>query len=239
MSNPKIIEFVGLPGSGKSTICNILSENVSSDIRVNLILGIEYKNRYSYLFKNNLRSIVNIILLINSYFNNPKLVYETVVYGFKNGISLKRISQIGWFINNIEKLKSISNTHDNNISIDIYDQGVVQMIGSMAIPNTRNSININKLLNISVADIIDGIIWVDIPKDLALQRLRDRIGGRSRFNKWDDCKALKNMDIMEVVLKDVISFFNYNNVPVLKISGVTSPVDNARVINLWLHTNQK
>lgn len=119
MGTIRIVEFMGLPGCGKTTICRAIKEYV--------------KDR-QFLLINDYQLPKGIIKKVILFFQSHSFSFLFVLlyYLYANNISRKK-GMLVYEFNMYMKYASFMKEHKNDNSILLVDQGIVQGIGSMSL----------------------------------------------------------------------------------------------------------
>ncbi len=178
----KVIEFAGLPGCGKSTLCNKMIESVDFNAKVHT-----YSDIVRFVSTKKRRVIYSIFVFLNPF--RWKFLYLLKKFceqydGYSKG---------AWFV--LVALYDICRMLNfwGDKHIVILDEGFVQNITS--IPHTKsletNDVYLN-LINFIKNKIDIKLIHCYAHQDVVIQRLRDR-GRKDRFNSIEDDQKLKEV----------------------------------------------
>ena len=220
--NPIIIEFNGLPGSGKTTTSKILQNRFECNKQktFNRYFRKKYhRNVYSVLFTFRYRKILKaIIKYLNAF---PTKVKKSIVYSY--------VSYIRMYNNFFD---------DNNKGVLLIDQGIVQSLISLA-HNKSLPVNddLRDLLLSSKFNRIP-IIFINCLSDekLSMSRIeaREFRGARvDTMNKTEMyrtlCAQSRNFDKIRTALKEL-----YPDLHVINIDMNESPESNVELISQYL-----
>lgn len=176
--NIKTIEFVGLPGAGKTSIVDKISQKQNYQIMTRSI--------YSKLSKKERRGL--------SLFGTPfflcvnfRLIYAILMFTISlnrksyesRSFSFKLLRHI-FFINNIKKYAL-----KNNYKILMLDQGILQNIWSITVTSNINKSEMKKLMKKLRKFIGNSVINIDIDAHTVSHRIEKRDTSTSRFDQLD------------------------------------------------------
>ncbi|MEN6460260.1 MAG: hypothetical protein ABFC94_02675 [Syntrophomonas sp.] len=187
-----IIEFFGLPGSGKTTLANMFADKLEQS-------GYSIQKSI-YRINNECNTIAR--LLIKTYttlcftLNNFPFIYNlfSFIYEEKNIFRnlkdiIKQWINICFVLNYINK--------GNETDIVIADQGVIQ--AAISISFYHKNIDLNSIIKRLISQISKNQVFiyvhVDIEKDL--KRLKNRKNGKSRLEKENNT-IIKTMQLQKI-----------------------------------------
>lgn len=197
----KVIEFVGLPTSGKSTLSKTFYEDfINADISCEFI-------QLSEDF-----SILNVIfIMIKSIFLkfDFRILFSLISIFFNNDcIEKKRLILL--FLN-LEKLKQSKNNWV------IFEEGIIQNVWSLI---RNNNCNINyalKLLDKYLKSFDVSIIWIPISLDVFKIRINERKkleGIKKNYYEFNDSELeqfyIRSIENFNLILRD-IQYVNIEN----------------------------
>jgi len=187
---PIIIEFVGLPGAGKSTVAKELFEKLSDKYIV------KYANKF--WAEPSFKSIKNKIRLIPCSLRDLKVLLLIIYNCFLiQPFNFSRIWRGILLYFTIKKTLHLKK--DNCSDFLLLDQGIMQDLVSLSIPrNPAQKINhesIIKLVNLTNNYIV---VWFEINKNESLKRIKKRKSNMSRFDSWSNLKAMHNLTYFEM-----------------------------------------
>lgn len=195
-----IIEFFGLPGSGKSTVVNFLYDLLQK----NNISTIKFSEIFDKYQSNLMRKIY---LTFISILLQPKLFF--ICWKYKN-FDFKVLNQIVYIL----RLFYFEETNYfkksvKNYELIISDQYLIQAIASLMIP--ANNVNIDeKIISYFLTytlNKIDILVYSKCDIETSFERLRKRNNQRTRFDFWDDKKCLINLERMYNIFEYVNNYF--------------------------------
>lgn len=187
---PLVIEFIGLPGAGKTTIAQMVIEELTvagyqcfSLSTLSSPESIE-KRRGGLISK--MRTLYQFTLSCVKYRHLARnaFLYTLHVNPFSL-VSLRR------FFNLLVKLSFIETLMKSNYDLLILDQGLLQNIWSIATTGEQpdNDKYLERLLKNILDEISPFVILVDVESEIAHERIARRPTMRSRFDQMSPSKA--------------------------------------------------
>lgn len=167
-----IIDFIGIPGSGKSTVSHLLAIELRKQ-------GYSVAEPNYDLVSGNMRRTKKILKTIAIVLGEPrefKLILNLVLSKCDNIVRM-----IIHIINIAIKLHAVNNS--KNCEYIIFDQGIHQAAISLSMENNSN--NVNEILE-SIQNIIRNnltSVFLSIDTGIALDRINKRDNGKSRVDK--------------------------------------------------------
>lgn len=211
----RIVEFMGLPGCGKTTICKSIKDNYKEK---NILLIDEY-----FLPKSIFRKVLSIMRD-----TSISYLFSLVFYILANNISRKK-GMFVYMLNLRMKYARFFREHKNDNSILLVDQGLAQGLGSMSLGNGR-------ILHRGLSWFLrcwktfePTMLLVDckIPIEESAKRLinRNTLGGR--FDCLRDSELTKAMMSHTQLLEEVIDILHNDEFHVKYVSITTlETIDN-------------
>lgn len=206
-NNNLVIEFIGMPGSGKSTLCDYVYDELKNEYDIiNFTSEITKKNK-------NLRIIIKLYYLVTFFLIHPSLVIKLFLMIYRTGQKtfndLVKVSFNLYFILGVlEKKKN---------KIILLDQGLLQSFWSISFNSKRNeNTEIVKLLKDYFPNLV---IKVSVKKEVLKNRLLTR-NGNSRLESEKikfDSNYLKSINFF----KDICDYINRYNLEYLNLDNNT------------------
>lgn len=194
----KFIEFIGNPGSGKSTISQLLADHLIDNNKSIYDLSREVSNN-----SNLKKKIKKVLYILRFVFLRPITSY-IIVKDIKktNQPTTKLIVKMSANILYIKSL--IDRLSRSNYDYVILDQGLIQAIWSINLEG-KNSLYFPELMK----DLPNSycLIHVEVNDDLLIKRLNSREGQHSRFEK-----NMNNIDFKRsnIILEKLYELFKYS-----------------------------
>lgn len=185
-----IVELIGMPGAGKSTIINRLLEE-ESELKLK-----KYQEMVMGSKLNKIRGISFIgFALINSLRFFP--LFIKAIKGSKNkNYTIKRLQKLLVMLHNLE-------TYQKD-DILVMDQGIAQLLISIfGVNNQKNNIPYNEYLSsLLKTRKIDNykLIYIQTPLSVASNRIMNRDKANCEFKKMDTSNRLKTLFDYSVAL---------------------------------------
>ena len=198
---PYIVEFVGLPGAGKTTIVRRLCEGGGgSGFKDGQALGARFGCRdegKTPRLRRPLLMLIKTMLAMGWISTHPRalfaLVRHTAFYS-RQPLALvwKRLKQFFSCLAHLEWLKIYRRYSAIPADYLLLDQGVLQAIISLDLASSRFPSDL--LMTIPLPDIV---IYLDAGAGVASQRLFSRTGGTSRLDRMDATDASRLMSDLD------------------------------------------
>lgn len=193
-----IIEFFGLPSSGKSTLAqNLAIELEKNNVSYyNIVYDVSHKSKPYRIFCKSFILFKELLKSPHKFFKQISIIYNTRQKNLKDLIKVI----VNWFfITNIIK-ENIANKDRKGYVI--LDQGVIQAIWSINF-NSEREVDYHEILKYT--DIPDYMVIVNANEENINKRLLARIGEQSRFDNY----AGQKMNLVFNKARD--GFFNIKN----------------------------
>lgn len=185
------LEFNGVPGCGKSTICKALLDELNKyNFRY-----YDYQNLFLNFIKKRMWKMQALFMLLN--INGIRILYNTHKAVNQLGLSRDNRKFVPYLILTQLLITYFGKKYSDSILVS--DEGIVQYVISMLydqkITNeTHLDCTITEIL--SMSNYVDMIaINVEIKSELAISRIREREDGKSRLDHLDNNSLKYIMDI--------------------------------------------
>src|SRR5690625_2120876 len=203
-NNGKVIEFIGLPGSGKTTttheLLNILSEQNVSFFTRNDMANLSIRNNRTIYF----------LILLFSTFLNYKLVFYISVYIWNSKLFTKedfnrfKNIYVRYYLISQLKKKAIK----ENVQFIILEEGVIHLLWCLLLDSKGTSketlVNVLKQLNINN----HLFVYLNLTNEIAAERVKKRVNiNNSRFDKLEFKELITIYEKNEYYYEYMIKFF--------------------------------
>jgi len=221
MNAPLIIEFIGLPGAGKTTIAHLAIENLS-------------KAGYKCFGLSTLENPENLEKKKGGIFSKLKTLYRFVYVcvlhrrfafnAFLFSMHVKPFSFVNLrrFLILLARLKFLRTLMKDHYDFIILDQGLIQYIWSIAI-TAKQSLNkgfLNQVLKSILDELSLFVIMVDIETELAVKRIVNRPTMRSRFDRMPSTMAESMLSTHKEIFSQIIqSTDTFKDTGFLSVNG--------------------
>lgn len=232
--NCKMIEFNGLPGSGKTTITHYISKNYYE----NKLKLINLKN--DDIYKKHIR-LKSFRLLKNLLVPN-RIYILIILIGFmhkNHSINVKNIYRGIHIINLYNLYKLINKSNESEDTYYLLDQGIIQEIISILYDKKINKKSFKwliKLIKFTYSEF--SIINSKVSVEESLIRIQSRISNTSRLDKLSEEKANKVLRVQYEnfkILREIVHSLSVSN---LDINTNESLSHNAKKIINFLLSNK-
>ncbi len=236
MNRPLIIEFAGLPGAGKTTIVEHIMEMERQE---NLgVLSFRHLSQLAYRRNRTAQRLWRVTGAMGLLVRKPGMMLRLLRYALlSKPFVCSRMWCVWDFITLAEQLDRRRAEVPREHRAELLDHGFVQTLGSMVLPCApARSEKLGTLVARALTDWVDGLVWVECSPETALFRVRRRVGGGSRFDRWPDEVFRQNQMTMLQVLGDAVQRVGRAGVPVLAVSSADPPGVNAVRVRAWLQS---
>jgi len=234
-----IIEFVGLPGSGKTTTCRHLAGSLKVD-------GLTLVSTTSATFGRSStshlplvrRKLIALWRILRSFLQRPWGSLSFLLYGLSSRpLTAWKVEQTFSGISLLPRLQEEWSASRGRSEVLLFEQGIVQLFGSLALPGAADrGPDPAAPTRAVIPGLIDGLVWFECPQEIALSRVRNRDRGRSRFDAWSDDQALDFLPVMLSVLEKSVRIAEDLGVPVLRLDSSQPLEANSARIATWIST---
>jgi len=216
--HPMVVEFVGLPGSGKSTVFHTLNKQLRGS-------GFGVTDLSHIVDKIQKNTGLKLLITLWAIIVNLKL---SLIVGYefwlKRRGDLNALLQVAYLIRLLYLLDSKwLHRLSRGSEFIISDQFVIQSCASIALCNKEGvSIDITNFLMRQIETKLGMVVLVECDEYLSLERVRARNNGRTRFDFWDDKTAIQKLRNMTSVFNVFKKSINEHSIQYIEIQAVDS-----------------
>jgi hypothetical protein len=236
VSRPLLIEFAGLPGAGKTTLVDRI---VEMERQENLgILSFRHLSHLEYRKNRTKQRLLRVTGAAALLVKKREMMLHLLRYALSSPPFVRsRMRHVWDFVALAQQLDGRRVSLPAGHRAELLDHGFVQTLGSLAVPCV--SARMEKLeacVARALAYWVDGLVWVECSPGIALSRVRGRVGGGSRFDRWPDEVFRQNQTTMLQVLGDAVRRAGCTGLPVLTVFATEAPGVNAVKVRAWLQS---
>lgn len=238
MKNVKAIEGFGIPGAGKSTCISMLKNDFQFALSIDVFLRKEGETRFlesnssSRFFLKKLRTLnVSLFYLIM----RPKFFLSVLrtLFIFKCN---KHFTAALLELISVLSFRSKMKTSNNLERMMVLDEGLIQYVGSLVVNTPTQKQLPNTFIKHIISNYISGLIYFDLGYEAAIQRIKKRNDGKSRFDRMANDKAIFNLKKMEFTFLQCITMAENLDIPILILEKENSAARNVGFIENFLNT---
>jgi len=244
----KVVELVGVPGSGKTYISGLLKNEFNyhqikvfdrdNPYYINFKANDISKNKYPFFFSKNYRayrlfakSIDHIFQIRNKYYNkferqnrNLILFVDEII---RNEIKLPNHRRLveKWFAN-ISAIYQMAKCSKNQNFIVLFDEGFIQKVISLFASHETSQINYEQIKTyLNLVPLPDALFSIHAPISLCKDRMFTRSLPR-RLNGQSEENIVKYLDTTEKIFNFVIKYLNEMGIKIFNINNIelTPPI---------------
>ncbi len=236
MKRPLIIEFAGLPGAGKTTIVDRIIEMEHQESLG--VLSFRRLSQLAYQRHRTTERLQRVTGAVDLFVKKPVMMLHLLRSALLSPPSARSRLRPMWdFVALAQQLDCRRADGPGEHRAELLDHGFVQTLGSMAVPRVAAGLeSLGMLVVKALADWVDGLVWVECKPETALSRVRRRVGGGSRFDRWPDEVFRQNQTTMLQVMSDAVQRAGCAGVPVLTICSADPPGASAIRVRAWLRS---
>ncbi len=212
-TTPLIVEFVGLPGVGKTTV----AQQVALKLReqgLRVVFRAEILNQWQK--KNILQKAIQ---LLPNNFNHWQILINSLIFAWQvKPINRQSFGKAAKIFTNVRRNDAVA--CDRDCDIILLDQGLLQETWSVSITGTPPQ---TKYLKREITPLFYKrstlIIYCQLDIATAFKRMQNRLTTNSRFDRMDSKEAYSTMEKYVSYLEEIINCAKDCNVPILELDS--------------------
>ena len=229
--NPVIIEFVGLPGSGKTTLCELVASQLKDR-------GADVVSRPKILkqwHQNN--ALQKLVKLAASNFNQWNILVNSVILATRvKPINLQSFLQAGKVFFNVKRNDAI--VLQKNCDFILLEQGLLQEVWSVVITGSLpKSDYLKKVMSPLLENRTIAVVNCKLDLDNAVSRIQNRPRKTKKDSYFDLMDAERARALLAQYfpyLQEIINYGRTAQIPILDIDSSLSPEENSEKIIDWI-----
>jgi thymidylate kinase len=234
-ASPLIVEFVGLPGAGKTTVSKTLASSLQIDSKRVLILEDIEKSCGWGKGKRGKNRIQKVIGLASATVRHWNASLESVLYASQvkplNAESFICLTTVPRLLEMVQKTVS-----SKSCDVVLLDQWLIQNIWSVGVTGEITPTNFLERLirKYGYFDIPVLVVHFDLDVNTAVNRIQCRSTTESRFDKMQAEKAHAILLKHCSSLTEIIRYIEDVGIPVLKVDAAQTAQKNSQLILSWI-----
>lgn len=174
--------------------------------------------------------------VLRSFLLRPRGSLSFLLYGLSSRpLTVWKLEQTFSGISLLPRLDAERASPPPRPNVLLFEQGIVQLFGSLALPGGDGKVpDPSALTRTVLPGLIDGLVWFECAHEIALDRIRNRNHGRSRFDSWADDQAMGYLPVMQTVLERAVLAAEGAGVPVLRLDSRQPLETNSALIAEWI-----
>ena len=213
---PLIVELVGLPGAGKTTV----SQQVALKLRER---GLQIVSRDEILKQWKQKNLLQkAIQLLPNNLNHCNILINSLVFAFQvKPINLQSFSKAAKIFTNVSRNDTVARAHD--CEIILLDQGLLQETWSVGITGSPPQ---TKYLKWEMMPLFHNrstiILYFQVEIETALYRIQHRQTMTSRFDLMDSKQAYSILEKYSLYLDKIINCARTCDIPIVEVDSSLS-----------------
>lgn len=207
---PLIIEFIGLPGAGKTTIVqHMFAELTTAGYQCFSLSSFDNpepveKNKGGILSKSK-----TLVHFLSACLTNPGIARHAFIYAWqvkpRNFENLRRLVVL------MARLNYFQTILRKNYDLILLDQGILQYIWSIAVNGKppEDSRHLQSLLKGVLNTVPSFVVHIDVDVDLAVERIQQRPTARSRFDRMSPMQVSELLTEYNRIFARIINAADY------------------------------
>lgn len=226
--SPLVVEFVGLPGAGKTTICDRVAERLRE-------CGISLISRREILQEWHRNALPQkIIQLLPTEGNDSRILLNSLLFAARvKPIALQSFLQAGKVFTNVKRNEAVARS--GKYQVLLLDQGLLQEIWSVVLTGSvPPKVDLHRAMTAVFSN--RSMVFIDFKVDIetALSRIGKRSSMNSCFDKMESDRAYSALLQYAPFLQIIVDFAREMGMTVLEIDGNLSVEDKVETIVAWI-----
>ncbi len=229
-----ILEFVGLPGAGKTTICREVASQLNNQ-GVSFVSGDEILQQWRQ--QSTWQRLIKLIPQTQNQWQI--LLYSLFLASQVKPTNRQSFSKAAKIFANVKRLDAIARSaapRTQNSQIILLDQGLLQETWSVGITGTTPSAeSIKQELALLFHQRPMAIVYFQIDVDTALERIQNRPTSESRFDRMHPEAAQQLLSRYVAYMQKIVNCAHTFNIPILEIDSSLPIDEKAKSILSWMN----
>lgn len=229
--NPLVVEFVGLPGSGKTTLSNLVASKLEAR-GINVISREEILRQWHQQ-----KALQKLLKLFSSNINQWNILRNSLTFATQvKPINLQSFLRAGKVFVNVRRNDAV--VRAGNCQIILLEQGLLQTVWSIVITGSMPQISYPKRAMTALFDNRSiAIINCKIDLNTAVSRIKNRPSKKKKDSYFDlmdskqaDCLLTKYFPY----LQEIIKYAQTAKIPILEVDGALALEENSEKVVNWI-----
>ena len=223
---PAHVEFLGLPGAGKSTLAAPLAEGLQA-AGYRLVDRMALARSYDAL-----SSFAKAPFYLPWHRGRWPRVAATLGYALATRpVTLERLRRSAKLLRLRAQLERVPGAPCDLI---VLDQGLSQALASLVMAGTAPEARLDALLTALYRGLAPHVLYLQLEPRTALARLRGRRDGKSRFDALPDARAARLLGDQANYQRALVVHLRALGIPLLTIDATRDREENAAAALRWL-----
>ena len=229
--NPLVVEFVGLPGSGKTTVSHLVTSKLKAK-------GIEVISREEILRQWHQKKVLQKLLkLFSSNSNQWNILRNSLTFAAQvKPINLQSFLRAGKVFVNVKRNDDV--VRAGNCQIILLEQGLLQEVWSVVITGSLPQLSYPKRTMVTLFD-NRSIAIVNCKLDLntAVSRIKNRPRKKRKDSYFDLMDSKQAYDLLTryfPYLQEIVNWVQTEKIPILEVDSSLTVEDNSEKIADWI-----